>query len=178
MEAMTIPERLPNAKQVYIPEGKVENYLLCLEHAVGGAKARFLGELGYTRQNTDLLKQQLLLIAKKVNMRKQSEVAQGGTAVKELDTVVLTHDVAEYGLVQGDVGAVVHCYADGHTYEVEFVSADGRTVALLTLTDADIRPLREGELSTTKMDSPPYPNADVSMPPASCESGPARRQRR
>jgi len=66
--------------------------------------------------------------------------------VKELDTVVLTHDVAEYGLVQGDVGAVMHCYADGHTYEVEFVSADGRTIALLTLTDADIRPLHQNEI--------------------------------
>jgi len=66
--------------------------------------------------------------------------------VQELDTVVLTHDMAEYGLVQGDVGAVVHCYADGRTYEVEFVSADGRTIALLTLTDADIRPLHQNEI--------------------------------
>jgi hypothetical protein len=41
---------------------------------------------------------------------------------------------------------VVHCYADGHTYEVEFVSADGRTVALLTVTDADIRPLHQNEI--------------------------------
>jgi len=53
--------------------------------------------------------------------------------VQELDTVVLTHDVSEYGLKKGDVGAVVHCYKDGFTFEVEFVTADGKTIAVLTL---------------------------------------------
>ena len=28
----------------------------------------------------------------------------------ELDTVALTHDIPKYGLKQGDIGAVVHCY--------------------------------------------------------------------
>jgi hypothetical protein len=27
---------------------------------------------------------------------------------KELDTVVLTHDVPEHGLKEGDIGAIVH----------------------------------------------------------------------
>lgn len=61
--------------------------------------------------------------------------------IRELDTVVLTHDIAEYGLKQGDIGAVVHCYRDGAAFEVEFVTAEGRTIALLTLTRADIRPI-------------------------------------
>ena len=59
---------------------------------------------------------------------------------RELDTVVLTHDIDEYGLKQGDVGAVVHCYSDGAAFEVEFVTAEGRTIALLMLSQADIRP--------------------------------------
>jgi hypothetical protein len=61
--------------------------------------------------------------------------------IRELDTVVLARDIDEYGLKQGDVGAVVHCYNDGAAFEVEFVTAEGRTIALLTLSQADIRPI-------------------------------------
>jgi len=32
---------------------------------------------------------------------------------RELDTVVLARDLEGYPLKAGDVGAVVHCYADG-----------------------------------------------------------------
>jgi hypothetical protein len=66
--------------------------------------------------------------------------------VRELETVVLTHDFLEYGLTKGDVGAVVYHYFDREAYEVEFVTAEGRTVAVLTLTEADIRPMRSGEI--------------------------------
>jgi hypothetical protein len=61
--------------------------------------------------------------------------------IRELDTVVLTRDVDERGLKRGDVGAVVHRYEDGAAFEVEFVTAEGRTVAVLTLSEGDIRPL-------------------------------------
>lgn len=60
--------------------------------------------------------------------------------IRELDTVVLTHDINKDGLKRGDVGAVVHCYRDGSAFEVEFVTAEGRTIALLTLNQTDIRP--------------------------------------
>ncbi len=66
--------------------------------------------------------------------------------IQELDTVVLTHDVPELGLKRGDVGAVVHRYADRGAFEVEFVTAEGKTVAVLTLTEGDIRPMRSGEI--------------------------------
>ena len=66
--------------------------------------------------------------------------------IGELDTVVITHDIEEHGLKQGDVGAVVHRYSDGAAFEVEFVTAEGKTVALLTLTWADIRPVAGGEI--------------------------------
>ncbi len=51
----------------------------------------------------------------------------------EHDVVVLIHDVEDYDLKAGDVGAVVHCYEAGNAYEVEFVTPQGKTVALLTL---------------------------------------------
>ena len=70
--------------------------------------------------------------------------------VQELDTVALTHDISEYGLERGDVGAVVHCYKDGFTFEVEFVAADGKTIAVLTLNQADIRPISGREVLHTR----------------------------
>ena len=66
--------------------------------------------------------------------------------IRELDTVVLTHDIDEKGLQRGDLGAVVHRYPDGQTFEVEFVTADGMTAALLTLTARDIRPMGGREI--------------------------------
>ena len=66
--------------------------------------------------------------------------------IHELDTVVLTHDVKEYALKQGDIGAVVLAYADGAAFEVEFVTAEGKTVAVLTLTPSEFRPMRSHEI--------------------------------
>lgn len=70
--------------------------------------------------------------------------------VQELDTVVLTHSISEYGLERGDVGAVVHCYKDDSAFEVEFVTADGQTIAVLTLNQADIRPISGREVLHTR----------------------------
>ena len=66
--------------------------------------------------------------------------------IRELDSVALTRDVEEHGLKRGDVGAVVHCYKGGAAFEVEFVTADGRTVALLTLDARDVRRLGERDI--------------------------------
>ena len=66
--------------------------------------------------------------------------------INELDTVVLSHDVEAYGLEQGDIGAVVHVYNGEAAYEVEFVTGEGETVAVLTLTLEDIRPMSEREI--------------------------------
>ncbi len=66
--------------------------------------------------------------------------------IRELDVVVLTRDIDEYDLKDGDIGAVVHVYVDAAAFEVEFVTAEGRTVAVLTLTAADVRPMGNGEI--------------------------------
>ncbi|ACK70593.1 conserved hypothetical protein [Gloeothece citriformis PCC 7424] len=58
--------------------------------------------------------------------------------IKELDIVTLTHDIQEHGLKKGSQRAVVHCYADGQAFEVEFVNDSGKTLALLTLEKADL----------------------------------------
>jgi hypothetical protein len=64
---------------------------------------------------------------------------------RELDTVVLLRDQPEAGLRSGDLGAVVQVYGT-EAVEVEFVTASGRTQALLTLSTSDVRPVRDDDL--------------------------------
>lgn len=62
-----------------------------------------------------------------------------------LDTVVLNRDVPQHGLRAGDLGAIVEvCEPDG--LEVEFVTASGRTQALVSLKAADVRPVHDQDL--------------------------------
>ena len=62
-----------------------------------------------------------------------------------LDTVVLDRDLPDHALRRGDLGAVVETYEpDG--LEVEFVTASGRTAALVTLTTGDVRPVADDDL--------------------------------
>lgn len=65
---------------------------------------------------------------------------------EELDTVVLNRDMKDHGLRKGDLGTVVHSYADREALEVEFVTAEGKTIAVLSLTPNDIRPMAQGEI--------------------------------
>ena len=66
--------------------------------------------------------------------------------IQELDTIALARDIPAHGLMEGDVGAVVHCYPDGAAYEVEFVAAGGKTIAVLTLTPTEIRPVTSDDV--------------------------------
>jgi len=63
----------------------------------------------------------------------------------ELDTVVLRRDVVDAGLRAGDLGAIVHLHTP-EAFEVEFVTASGRTQALVTLGPADVRPVSDNDL--------------------------------
>ena len=64
---------------------------------------------------------------------------------KLLDTVVLDRDLPQHGLCAGDLGAIVEVYEpDG--LEVEFVTASGKTQALLTLNVNDVSPVQENDL--------------------------------
>lgn len=65
--------------------------------------------------------------------------------MKGLDTVVLRRELPEVGLEAGDVGAIVHCHGD-EVYEVEFVSGEGGTLAVVTLSATDLRPIEAREI--------------------------------
>lgn len=64
---------------------------------------------------------------------------------RTLDTVVLKKDLPEHGLRKGDLGAVVHVY-EPEGLEVEFVTASGRTEALVTLRVGDVRAVSDNDL--------------------------------
>jgi hypothetical protein len=61
--------------------------------------------------------------------------------IKEHDRVVLlvAHNAEDLG--PGDIGTVVHVYADGRAYEVEFLGLHGHTAAVITLEGRHVRPV-------------------------------------
>jgi Domain of unknown function (DUF4926) len=68
---------------------------------------------------------------------------------KQLDTIVLDRDVPENGLRKGDLGAVVQTY-DPDGLEVEFVTASGRTQAVVTLRLSDVRAVMDEDLVSVR----------------------------
>lgn len=52
--------------------------------------------------------------------------------IRVLDVVALTEDIADRGLLRGQVGTVVESLGPG-VFEIEFVDNDGRTYAMLPL---------------------------------------------
>jgi len=70
--------------------------------------------------------------------------------IEELQSVVLTADLPEYGLQRGDVGTVVLVHGDAG-YEVEFVTLDGETLAVVTLSDSQVRPISHREIAHARL---------------------------
>ena len=66
-----------------------------------------------------------------------------------MDTIVLDRDVPEHGLRKGDLGAIVEVY-EPDAFEVEFVTASGKTAALLTLNARDVRPVADDDLVSVR----------------------------
>lgn len=67
--------------------------------------------------------------------------------LKEHDRVVLTTDLPSEKLAAGDVGTIVHIHRDSAAFEVEFVSLDGETLAVVTLESAQVRPVSRREIT-------------------------------
>ena len=67
--------------------------------------------------------------------------------IKELDRVVLTTDLPEHGLKQGDIGTVVLIHRGGAGYEVEFLTLDGETVAVTSLLASQVRAINRKEIA-------------------------------
>jgi len=66
--------------------------------------------------------------------------------IAELDSVVLAVDLPEHRLKQGDVGTVVLAHGE-RGYEVELSTLDGQTVAVVSLTPSQVRPIGRGEIA-------------------------------
>jgi Domain of unknown function (DUF4926) len=65
--------------------------------------------------------------------------------MKEFDSVVLRRALPDAGLEEGDVGAIVHCHNDA-SFEVEFISGEGGTLAVLTLNATDVLTIQPSEI--------------------------------
>lgn len=61
--------------------------------------------------------------------------------IKEHDCVVLTSDLPGNHLLAGDVGTVVHIHSGSAAYEVEFATLTGETVAVVTVSPSQCRPI-------------------------------------
>jgi hypothetical protein len=71
--------------------------------------------------------------------------------IQELDRVVLTSDLPEYRLEEGDIGTVVLVHQGGKGYEVEFVTLDGETVAIVSLHSIQVRPIGRREIARSRV---------------------------
>ena len=71
--------------------------------------------------------------------------------IQELDSVVLTTDIPEHNLSQGDIGTVVLVHQAGVGYEVEFVTLTGKTVAIISLFSSQVRLIRDREIAHARM---------------------------
>ena len=67
--------------------------------------------------------------------------------IEELDRVVLTEDLADYDLKAGDVGTVVMVHGKQEGFEVEFMTLNGETIAVVTLLAVQVRPVQRGEIT-------------------------------
>jgi hypothetical protein len=67
-------------------------------------------------------------------------------AMKELKSAVLTVDLPEHGLKRGDVGTIVLTHGT-EGYEVEFMTLDGETLAVVSLSSSQVRPIGRREIA-------------------------------
>jgi ATP-dependent exoDNAse (exonuclease V) alpha subunit len=67
--------------------------------------------------------------------------------MKELESVVLATDLPEKGLKRGDIGTIVLVHSGDKGYEVEFMTLDGETVAVVSLSPSQIRRIGPKEIA-------------------------------
>jgi hypothetical protein len=67
--------------------------------------------------------------------------------IRELDRVVLTKRLSKVGLEAGDVGTVVLVHEGGKGFEVEFVTLEGETYAITTVSSDEVRPIDRNEIA-------------------------------
>lgn len=67
--------------------------------------------------------------------------------IREHDSVVLAADLPEHGLERGDIGTVVLIHRGEAGYEVEFMTLEGETVAVVSLRASQVRAITPGEIA-------------------------------
>jgi hypothetical protein len=67
--------------------------------------------------------------------------------ITEHERIILNAPIPAEGLEAGDVGTVVHVYRDGLAYEVEFMTLDGKTAAVVTVEASKVRPVGGHEIA-------------------------------
>lgn len=67
--------------------------------------------------------------------------------IAELESVVLTTDLPDNGLEAGDIGTIVLVHDSGKGYEVEFVTLEGETIAVVTVLANQVRRVQRGEIA-------------------------------
>ena len=67
--------------------------------------------------------------------------------IKEHDRVVLLKDIPEEGLKTGDVGTVVHIYREGEAFEIEFMTLEGGTIAIVTVPALHVRAVSKKDIT-------------------------------
>ena len=66
--------------------------------------------------------------------------------IEEHASVVLTEPLPAAGLEAGDVGVAVHVHGNAAAFEVEFMTLDGNTMTIETLTAGQIRAARSRDI--------------------------------
>jgi hypothetical protein len=87
--------------------------------------------------------------------------------IREHDRVVLKSDVASDGLEAGDVGTIGHVYRGGESYEVEFITLSGATIAVVTLSAGQVRPVAKHDVTHSR-DLAAVPRWGLSLTPIPC----------
>ena len=67
--------------------------------------------------------------------------------IREHDLVVLTADIPEENLEQGDVGTIVLVHRADAGFEVEFATLAGETLAVVTVAADAVRPVGDKEIA-------------------------------
>lgn len=70
--------------------------------------------------------------------------------IAELDGIILDCDLPEHKLARGDIGTVVMVHNQGEGYEVEFMTLDGETIAVITLDAAQVRSIGHGQIANAR----------------------------
>lgn len=67
--------------------------------------------------------------------------------IEELERVILTVPLPKFGLEAGDIGTVVLVHRGGEGYEVEFITLDGKTVAVVTVFADQVRRIQRDQIA-------------------------------